>query len=307
MVSFNDRFRGFVKYANRLHEQGVLDLIVVTGDLYDYIHEKVFTDIHGTRTAPEPTSNPELLRDLILGRSDSPEFADIEELRVPIFLIPGNHDYRIKPYYLIFDVEWPVAGTDAERVSHHEPYNLGATEAAILTNRLYPRTFQGIVAEEIQVNDKETPNLSTTAAADMVALDESMREYRRCLGDPTSHTVVLGDHRVVLFDSGPETGIVETIGEWISEKLGFEGEDERTFLGGSPNCMGPTEEDVDEVIRVIGEVPPHGLVIVASHAPLFNVAGTEYPYYLRETQRRHQPDQVAAFLASDLRPSRRVR
>ena len=130
----------------------------------------------------------------------------------------------------------------------------------------------------------------------MVALDESLREYRRYLGDPTSHTVVLGDHRIVLFDSGHDVGIVDSIGEWLLQKMTFAGEDEATFLGGSPNCVGPSEGDVDEVARWLRDGPAKGLVIVASHAPVINIAGTEYPYYLRETQRRHQPDQVEAFL-----------
>ena len=132
MVNFNDRFRGFVKYANRLHEQGVLDVIVVTGDLYDYIHENLLE--------PGPNMNPELLRDLILGRSDGPDFADIEELRVPIFLTPGNHDYRIQPYHLVCDLKSPIAGTDTERGSPaYDGYRLGETDAAIITNRLYPK------------------------------------------------------------------------------------------------------------------------------------------------------------------------
>ncbi len=54
--------------------------------------------------------------------------------------------------------------------------------------------------------------------------------------------------------------------------------------------------DVDEVVRVLGEVPAHGLVIVAAHAPVVNVVANQYPYFLRETQRRHQPDQVTAFI-----------
>ena len=91
-------------------------------------------------------------------------------------------------------------------------------------------------------------------------------------------------------------GIVDSIGEWLSQKLGFAGEDEATFLGGSPNCVGPSEDDVDEVARWLRDGPAKGLVIVASHAPVINIHGTEYPYYLRETQRRHQPDQVEAFL-----------
>lgn len=39
LVNWNDRFRGFVRFANQLHAEGVLDLVIVTGDCYDYIHD----------------------------------------------------------------------------------------------------------------------------------------------------------------------------------------------------------------------------------------------------------------------------
>ena len=37
MINWNDRFRGFVRFANQLHAAGDLDLIVATGDLVDYL------------------------------------------------------------------------------------------------------------------------------------------------------------------------------------------------------------------------------------------------------------------------------
>ena len=33
------------------------------------------------------------LRDLILGRAPGPDWPTVEELRVPILMTPGNHDY----------------------------------------------------------------------------------------------------------------------------------------------------------------------------------------------------------------------
>jgi hypothetical protein len=304
LVNFNDRFRGFVKYANRLHDQQVLDLIVVTGDLCDYLREVVYEDAAGTPTAPAPNSNPQLLRDLILGQSDAPGFTDVEELRVPIFLIPGNHDYRVRPYHLVMDIKDPVVGRfDIDRVTNQQSFDLTIAEAAILTNRLYPKrvrnpaTGEMVPAEVIKTANSEVPNVSPSDASDMIAVDDSLGDYHRYLGDPTSHTVVLGDHRIVLFDSGPDTGRVESVREFLAHRVGLVGgEDETTFLGGSPNCEGPTERDADEVARVLAEAPQHGLVIVASHAPLFNVWRTAYPYFLRETQRRHQPEQVSMFL-----------
>ena len=92
MCNMNDQFRGFVSFANRLHAAGELDVIVATGDLIDYVHE--------TDDDPQGMGNAGFLRDLILGRAPGPDWPVVEELRVPILMTPGNHDYRRHPYHL---------------------------------------------------------------------------------------------------------------------------------------------------------------------------------------------------------------
>jgi predicted MPP superfamily phosphohydrolase len=89
MYNWNDRFRGFVRYANYLHDIGALDVILATGDMYDYQFEY---DDDGNGQG-----NALFLRELLLGRAPGPDFPDVEELRVPIFMVPGNHDYRMHP------------------------------------------------------------------------------------------------------------------------------------------------------------------------------------------------------------------
>ena len=75
LYNWNDRFRGFVKYANHLHSIGVLDVIVATGDLYDYIFED--------DDDPNGGGNVAFLRQLILGEAPGRRFPDVEELRSP--------------------------------------------------------------------------------------------------------------------------------------------------------------------------------------------------------------------------------
>ena len=70
MVNWNDRFRGFVRFANQLHDEGHLDVLVGTGDLYDYIHEH--------DDDPAGPGNAGFLRDLVLGRAPGPDFPDVE-------------------------------------------------------------------------------------------------------------------------------------------------------------------------------------------------------------------------------------
>ena len=87
LLNWNDRFRGFVRFANALHDAGQLDVIVATGDLIDFQFE----------TTDDPWAAALLfLRELVLGTAPAPT-SNVEELRVPILMTPGNHDYRHNP------------------------------------------------------------------------------------------------------------------------------------------------------------------------------------------------------------------
>jgi hypothetical protein len=285
LVNFNDRFRGFVKYANYLHGTGVLDLVVATGDLYDYIFEN--------GDEPAGGGNAAFLRELILGQSPGPEFAEVDALRIPIFLTPGNHDYRKHPYHLVFDLHLDVVG-DVRRIKNHQPYNLSQVDAAILVNRLDPIGPIGAA-----LGDRFVHNLGVDAAARMVELDPQMEAYRTFLHDPGPYVVELGKHRLAMLDSGHDVGMVTSVTDFLLHYLRWSGEDEATFLGGSPNCEGPSEKanHVGEVKDALAGTPADGLFLVGLHAPLFNPWKEEYGYFLRETQRPSHPDQIEAFLA----------
>ena len=60
----NDAFRHFIRYANRLHRKGLLDLLLITGDLVDYQFERGHDRAMG--------GNFELFEQLILGQAPSP-------------------------------------------------------------------------------------------------------------------------------------------------------------------------------------------------------------------------------------------
>ena len=263
LLNWNDRFRGFVRFANALHDAGQLDVIVATGDLIDFQFE--------TTDDPLGGGNSLFLRELVLGTAPGPDFPNVEELRVPILMTPGNHDYRHNPYQLIFDIHsW---GKDWSRLHNHADYNLGKDDAIALTNALY---FPG---------GDDVPNIDEDDAAAMVAIEPSLRAWREHLADPQTSVVTLGPHRLVLVDSSHDVGTVTTMWEAFKSWIGAVGEDQRTFIGGSPNCEGITDGEYELAITAIDEAPDEGLVILAMHAPLVNPWNTEYPYYLRETQR----------------------
>lgn len=312
MYNWNDRFRGFVKYANYLHSYGLLDVIVTTGDNYDYQFENLDSPLGG--------GNAAFLRDLILGKEPG-EFPDVEELRVPIFMVPGNHDYRVHPYTLIFDLHidddlrtkiiavagfmmgaltGPLTGPlgaaigaalaahltrkDVQRVPSYSSYRLTADDAAVIANALR------------EVSGTEVPNLEPADAKRMVEFDKDNLAYARCLGVPGSYVINLGPHRIAMIDSAHDEGVVTEQLAAILVKLGFGTEDQNAFVGASPNCRGVLPGVLDMITTELDKT--EGLFIVGLHAPLFNPPFDEYSYFARETQRAAQKDQIHAYLAS---------
>ena len=280
MFNFNDRFRGFVRYANYLHSIGVLDVILAIGDVIDYIFED--------DDDPAGGGNNEFMRKLILGQAPGPDFPDVEELLVPIFMVPGNHDYRKHPYKLLFDVHIRIFGFDKDvtRIKNFPPYHLLQADALVLANALDGRAA-----------GSDVENISPPNAAWMVDVDPEIKGYKTYLADRRSYVVRLGKHRIAMLDSGYDVGMVTDVIGALTALIAQQDEDKVTFLGGSPNSEGVSPEELAMVSDALSEVPDDGLFVVGVHAPLCNPWKEEYPYFLRETQRAAQPGQTQAFLA----------
>jgi len=123
-----------------------------------------------------------------LGQAPGPDFPDVEELRVPIFMTPGNHDYRKHPYHLIFDL------IGLHRIPNFANYRLEEGEAIALWQKLLG--IQGV------------PKLGIDDAARMVEIDPAARPFRACLADGGSYVVRLGVHRLVMLDSAHDVGVL---------------------------------------------------------------------------------------------------
>jgi predicted MPP superfamily phosphohydrolase len=271
MYNWNDRFRGFIRYANYLHSIGVLDVILATGDIIDYIFENNDDQNAG--------GNALFARELILGRWPSPTFEDVEELRVPIFMVAGNHDYRKYPYQLLFNLD--IGPLNASQIQNYSGYNIRWRDGLALSRG---------------DNSDEVPEKSADTAAKMVEVDNENKRFTTHLADRRSYVVQLGAHRIVMLDSSWDVGIVTDKVGGLLAWLGWAEEDERTFVGGSPNSEGVSERELNLVAHALQETPDGALVIVGLHAPLFNAWGNEYPYFLRETQRPTLGDHVVTHL-----------
>ncbi len=280
VVNLNDRFRGFVRFANALHAAGELDLVVATGDLVDYLYE-ADDDRAGL-------GNAGFLRDLVLGRAPGPDFPDVEPLAVPILMTPGNHDYRLHPYRLVFDLR--MVGVDLQRVRNFRGYHLLEREARDLDNALY------------DPGATEVADLHPSTAERMIAIDTSLRAFREALADPEPYVAVAGPHRIVLVDSAHDVGGADSLGgalwELVKQWAGTGSEDFATLTGGSPNCEGVDDAEYAAALAALDGAPDDGLVIVALHAPLVNPWRGEYPYFLRQTQRPAQAGQAHLWVSA---------
>jgi hypothetical protein len=301
MYNWNDRFRGFVRYANYLHGLGVLDVILATGDLYDYSYED---------DDPPGESNANFMRNLILGQAPGPDFPDVERLRVPIFMVPGNHDYRKHPYGLVFNLvltEEMIIAITAISAATHIPLDLtrwllfdGGKKLRHFENHSgYNLRWQDAAALTHGANDESIPEMSPDEARRFLGVEDEP-PFTKLLVEKDSYTVRLGDHRIIMLNSAHDEGIFEGTVDGFLAKYGLRGEDKSTLVAGSPNCVGVTEDDVNNVRGELErDEPAGGLFIVGIHAPLFNFWDDANSYFMRETQRPVHQRQVEAFLVKN--------
>lgn len=259
----NDRLRDMIRAANQLHQAGSLDLILMTGDIIDY-------DFEGGDNR-QGFGNYRLLREILLGRdaSSDPSVAS-EELRVPVFTILGNHDYRKNPYALFAEVE--AGSVDIRPIEQYSGHNLIEEEAFVLQGR-------------------RRISLGAEALA-MLAVDQKQLAYTHLFNDERSYVIRLGANRIVMLDTrhdaglptfllSDDTGILDN-GAFAGLSLG----DLDQIFTGSPNLLGIVESNLNLLKSALAETVGGGTVIVGVHAPPIDIAGGEYPWYFRETLRR---------------------
>ena len=269
--NYNDNFREFIHYANRLHQLGQLEFIMITGDLVDYVFED------GGRS--DSYNNFVFFEQLVRGTAPAPDQEKAAELKVPIFTSLGNHDYRTTPYYMRFDIG----------VYEHSVYSPAPQFSS-----------SNLIAEEATcITPLANRVISSERALQMIKPDEENRAhnldfYFKYINPESSYTVKLDGHRIVMIDGKWDDGVTGTLGT-IAAKWGFAGEASRNLVSGSPNSVG---FDIKEIDRLRVALSSSGLVIVGVHNPLISLKDGEYPYFLRETVRRQSP---RAFSAEILR------
>jgi len=294
----NNNFRNFIKYANRLHAAGKLDLILAVGDIIDYHFETGDNEKSG--------GNFKFLNELILGKGKSPERIQNEELRVPIFTTLGNHDYRAYPYKLISKIKitakdlanWLPSWLNFEikkiPLDEYEKFNLNQFEAMLHEN-FRNKKGQLDVAEY-------SPSESQKA----MKLEEGLRYgrggyyYQHINRKVGTYTINLGKHTIVMTNSKHDRGMTFSI--WkagMASFLGMGDEDTIKFVQIHINSVGYGKQDYEKIEQALTYTKRYdGLLIIATHAPPFHPASAKtFSHYFRETEHaRAVPQHIYDFL-----------
>ena len=221
----NDCIRTLFGYANQLHDEGLIDFMLATGDLVDYIFE------HGDDR--KGGGNFRYLERLILGQAPSsdPEGAPNPELDVPIFTILGNHDYVLNPSELWFEID--LDGIENPMIRRFEPYNLSGDDA---------KAIQG---------GKKLLLSRETGEQMLESLDRPHWYYEQRINRQPNYVIELGDnHRIVMLDTGPNADVITGIGDALEELLGASNQNETTFVKGTPNTVGRDLTIFRDALRV---------------------------------------------------------
>jgi predicted MPP superfamily phosphohydrolase len=89
--NFNDNLRKFIKEANRLADKGELDLVLIGGDLIDFVNHGV------SDSGSEPSNNWQVFLEIFTGFGHEHQKGN-HGIKVPVFTATGNHDWRLHPY-----------------------------------------------------------------------------------------------------------------------------------------------------------------------------------------------------------------
>jgi hypothetical protein len=282
--NWNEAIRDTIKYANKLYDAGILDLIIATGDLIDYQYE--------TSQDPDGNSlgNALFLERLLMATVASPTGRIVEELRVPIYMVLGNHDYRENAYGLFFDVDLP--GED-NRQRRYQPFNLTENEGLRLVGGSVPEISSGkalSLANDTSLprhfNNRLLGNGGTTGSLD----------------DGPSYIVNLGPHRLVMLDSGRDAGLPLTKWEVVKAQFLNRGdEDQYSLLASAPNQVGVHLGHLELVKRAL-EQASDGVVIIGIHGPPINIGRSDYADYLRESTHAtaNERDIAGSLIRADL-------
>ena len=287
--NWNTGFKDFIRYANALYRNGVVDGIIATGDIVDYLFE--------TNESKEGGGNFKFFRDLILGNYPYEDGQrNAEELLVPIFVTLGNHDYRVNPYHLFQRLNLPVLPD--KDIENFKSFNLTKEETRLLQGADPSKMDDDDDQGRVKVSTDEAKAQVVPATLTDLWHKDYLEWYKKHINYSSDFVVSLGKHKIIMIDSGPDLGAPD--GNWdrwdaLTTALGRGDTDEVAFqVRNSPNCKGPGNFVINKLREIRNT---DGVVIVGMHAPPLNIFGCEYNHFFRETEHKAVDErEIVSFL-----------
>lgn len=257
-INFNENLRTFIRYANALHRRGELDLILLTGDIVDYIEPY-------RRAGDNPWNNFDAFLDIVtaLPRFDK-KLVDAE-LEVPVFTMLGNHDYRPEEYPLIAKYKFEVLGVTLYQSEQFSNFGLGKEEACLF---------------ETGHKDGIKNYTQDAGLKHVLPIDHVPEKYRALINPDADYSIRLGSHRIVCLDSAHDEGAVTGIWDYFINHH----ESRNDFIAGSPDSSGLTAKQLGFLKTQLKGTK--GRAIVALHAPWVNIHGNTPFHMMRESERK---------------------
>ncbi len=166
-INPNQNLASLIRTANRMAERGNIDCVWLTGDLVDYKYSRPKAESGDDFEHTEWS----FLKALLLG-----ETGLAERLCVPIYMLTGNHDYRLYPYHL-------------------QTYGLRHCGVADELTQAYLRRVGAWRRLKYRASDLNAIRINRSE-------NHSLKEYHREFNPFTDYTVHFDDLKVVALDTG---------------------------------------------------------------------------------------------------------
>jgi predicted MPP superfamily phosphohydrolase len=278
--NWNDAFRDMIKYANDLYDQGRLDLILCTGDIVDYVYENLkYEQISDDGLYSASGANFLFFEKLVLGLNpsqDAEKKTTSERLRVPIFTILGNHDYRPNSYMLYASVK------GLYHIEKYKDHALTEHEAKALTLGLdeYKKRVKEREAGATDVLMFKIIGLDeATSMVEYRDAEDSRQYYRAKINREYSYVLKLGRHRIVMLDVKHDIGVpldtdVGSVLSYLAKSVLNYDEKFNDASSGGPKSKGFDDGQLRLTQDAIAEAKSgdqKGLVIVGMHNGPINI------------------------------------
>lgn len=231
-VNPNKNLAALIRIVNHLADEGRADFLFLTGDLVDFKFQRPRRYSRATYDGTEW----QFLEDLLLGR-----LPFSERLRVPMFTLTGNHDYRLFPY----------------RLQTYGLRHCGVADK--LLEELLRRTG-GLARLKYKPSDWDAVRVRQTSG-------HSLDYYHLAFNPYLDYSINISGVSIIVLDTGPDffTDVSNLFSRTVMKFLR-----ELVTAIGHPSSNGFTDGQLRFVSTRCHDRSTEGGILLVTHAPLLN-------------------------------------